>query len=90
MHPEIERAQREIIEAFNAKPKNGIEKIKEICEKYKISPNAEIAAFFHQQRKNLDLEAVGDYLSGPEAENQQVLKAFTSQMDFNGQSLLRV
>lgn len=88
MHPEIEKAQREITEAFNAKPKNGIEKIKEICEEYKISPNEEIAAFFHQQRKNLDLEAVGDYLSGPEAENQQVLKAFTSQMDFNGQSFV--
>ncbi|HAT6976694.1 TPA: RalF [Legionella pneumophila] len=88
MHPEIVRIQREIIEAFNAKPKNGINKIKEICEQYKISPNEEIAAFFHQQRKNLDLEAVGDYLSGPEAENQQVLKAFTSQMDFNGQSFV--
>ncbi|HAU1150687.1 TPA: RalF [Legionella pneumophila] len=88
MHPEIVRVQREIIEAFNAKPKNGINKIKEICEQYKISPNEEIAEFFHQQRKNLDLEAVGDYLSGPEAENQQVLKAFTSQMDFNGQSFV--
>ncbi|HAZ7574266.1 T4SS guanine nucleotide exchange effector RalF [Legionella sp. PATHC032] len=88
MHPEIEKAQREIIEAFNAKPKNGINKIKEICEQYKISPNEEIAEFFHQQRKNLDLEAVGDYLSGPEAENQQVLKAFTSDMDFNGQSFV--
>ncbi|HAT1821278.1 TPA: RalF [Legionella pneumophila] len=88
MHPEIEKAQREIIEAFNAKPKNGINKIKEICEQYKISPNEEIAEFFHQQRKNLDLEAVGDYLSGPEAENQQVLKAFTSQMDFNRQSFV--
>ncbi len=88
MHTEIEKAQREIIEAFNAKPKNGINKIKEICEQCKISPNEEIAEFFHQQRKNLDLEAVGDYLSGPEAENQQVLKAFTSQMDFNGQSFV--
>lgn len=88
MHPEIEKAQREIIEAFNAKPKNGINKIKEICEQYKISPNEEIAEFFHQQRKNLDLEAVGDYLSSPEAENQQVLKAFTSQMNFNGQSFV--
>ncbi|WP_412755225.1 T4SS guanine nucleotide exchange effector RalF [Legionella pneumophila] len=88
MHPEIEKAQREITEAFNAKPKNGIEKIKEICEEYKISAYEEIAAFFHQQRKNLDLEAVGDYLSGPEAENQQVLKAFTSQMDFTGQSFV--
>ncbi|HHS7963157.1 TPA: T4SS guanine nucleotide exchange effector RalF, partial [Legionella pneumophila] len=83
-----EKAQREIIEAFNAKPKNGINKIKEICEQYKISPNEEIAEFFHQQRKNLDLEAVGDYLSSPEAENQQVLKAFTSQMNFNGQSFV--
>lgn len=51
MHPEIEKAQREITEAFNAKPKNGIEKIKEICEEYKISAHEEIAAFFHQQRK---------------------------------------
>jgi guanine nucleotide exchange protein RalF len=34
----------------------------------------------------LDLEAVGDYLSGPEEQNKGVLKHFTDQMDFSGKS----
>lgn len=83
MHPEIENAHREIIEAFNAKPKIGIQKIKDICEEHGItSVEKEIADFFHQQKQNLDLEAVGDYLSGPDDEHQKVLEFFTAQMDF--------
>lgn len=87
MHQEIENAQREIIEAFNAKSRNGIQKIKDICEKHGISPiEGEIASFFHKQKQNLNLESVGDYLSDQGDENKRVLTAFTDQMDFQGQS----
>jgi guanine nucleotide exchange protein RalF len=87
MHPEVEKAEREIIKAFNSKSKIGIQKIKEICREKNISPvEKEIADFFIQQRQNLDLEAVGDYLSSPEAECGRVLQAFTAEMDFRGQS----
>lgn len=85
MHPEIKKAQREITAAFNAKPKNGIQKIKDRCKTYDIaSVEAEIADFFHQQKQNLDLEAVGDYLGSEE--NKNVLEIFTEQINFKGQS----
>ncbi len=78
--------RREIVEAFNEKPKNGIQKIKDICAANNINPaTKEIASFLYKQRRNLDLEAVGDYLSGPDAENQAVLKDFTRQIDLAGQ-----
>ena len=66
MHPKIEEAQREIVELFNEKPKNGI---------------ARINKNFSMEKKNLDLEAVGDYLSGPEQQNKEVLKYFTQEID---------
>ncbi len=88
MHPEIEKAQREIADGFNNKPKSGIEKIKKICTENNLAVEHEIADFFHQQKNNLDLEAVGDYLSGPEEENKKVLSAFTKQINFEGQSFV--
>lgn len=38
------------------------------------------------RKKNLDLEAVGDYLSSPEQQNKEVLKHFTQEIDLSGQS----
>jgi guanine nucleotide exchange protein RalF len=87
MEEEIRSRQREIIEAFNLKPKNGIKKIKDICAAHIIdSVEQQIANFLHKQKHNLDLEAVGDYLSDPDPENQAVLKTFTGQIDLGGQS----
>lgn len=86
MHPHITEAQREIIEAFNSEPKTGIQKIKDICERHNISPVTEIANFFHEQKHNLNLDSVGDYLSGENKENKEALEAFTAQMDFKDQS----
>ncbi|KTD60934.1 T4SS guanine nucleotide exchange effector RalF [Legionella shakespearei] len=88
MHPKIEEASREIIELFNAKAKNGIARIKEICDKENISSAETIGEFLYQQRQNLDLESVGDYLSGPEEENKEALQAFTGQLNFEGQSFV--
>ena len=85
MHPEIKKAQREITAAFNTKPKSGIQKIRDLCKANDIaSVEAEIADFFHQQKQNLDLEAVGDYLGSEE--NNEVLAIFTEQINLKGQS----
>lgn len=87
MHPEIQKAERRIIEAFNSKAKNGIQEIKNLCRVHKISPVAtQIADFFHKHKNNLDLESVGDYLSGPDEEQILVLQAFTEQIDFSEQT----
>ena len=89
MHPKIEAAQREIVEAFNAKPKNGIQKIKDLLAgEENVQVEEEIAELFIKQKQNLDLEAVGDYLSCPEDENQATLKAFTPKLNFEGQSFI--
>jgi len=86
MNPEIVKVQRELAEAFNEKPKNAIARINEICQEQGIEPEEQIAKFFHAQKKNLDLEAVGDYLSGPEEQNKKVLGHFTQEIDLSGQS----
>lgn len=41
----------------------------------------ELIKIFPWREKNLDLEAVGDYLSGPEQQNKEVLKYFTQEID---------
>jgi len=87
MHPIIKAKRREIIEAFNTKPKNGINMIKDLLNS-EGRFESELAEFFITQKRNLDLAAVGDYLSSTEVENQLVLKAFTAQLDFNGQSFI--
>ena len=74
MNEEIKKYELEIAKAFNAKPKNGITKIVEICQQQGIEPEEQIAKFFYAQKNNLDLEAVGDYLSGPEEQNKKVTK----------------
>lgn len=87
MHQVLIDKQREIIEAFNAKPKNGIRMIKELlAEQPNVEVTKAIAEFFIAQKQNLDLDAVGDYISGPDDENMRVLTAFTAQIDFTGQS----
>ncbi|MBL7481383.1 T4SS guanine nucleotide exchange effector RalF [Legionella bononiensis] len=86
MHPKIEAAQREIVEAFNDKPKKGIQKIKDLLAgEEHVQVEEEIAELFIKQKQNLDLGAVGVYLSGIEAENQAVLNAFTLSFDFKEQ-----
>lgn len=83
---EIEKAQNEIIASFNSNPKEGIQQIKNICGIHNIASAEQIADFFHRQQHKLDLNAVSDYLSKPDKENQEVLQKFTSQINFRGQS----
>lgn len=88
MHEKIEKAHLDIIKTFNSKPKEGIKKIKEICEQENISSAQAIAEFFHKYKKTLDLEAVGDYLGTKETEHAEVLEAFVESMSFQGQSIV--
>lgn len=61
--PAIEDVSEEIARSFNAKPKEGIKMLIGICASNGIeNPEEQIALFFHKNRDNLDLEAVGDYL----------------------------
>ncbi len=84
MHEKIEQEKREIAELFNKKPKEGIARLNQICQENGLDADKEIAEFFHKQKSNLDLEAVGEYLSGSDQQNKGVLKHFTDQMDFSG------
>ena len=84
MHPKIIEKQREIIELFNSKPKDGIKLMRSLLND---GENFEdnLAEFFITQKQNLDLEAVGDYLGTSGAENTKVLEAFTERLNFEGQ-----
>lgn len=82
---ELDTQAEEIARSFNAKPKNGIGMITDLCAAQGIENSEEqIALFFHKHKANLDLEAVGAYLGGKE--NSSVLGYFTAQMDFAGKS----
>lgn len=85
MHEDISHAeQQNIVRAFNLKPKQGIAMIKKRCQELGIAADTptQIAEFFMINQKELDLEAVGDYLGSDE--NRKVLAEFTKQFDFDG------
>lgn len=91
MHPIIQAAQIEICREFNSNPKRGIKKLKELLKDEKdVTIEDEIAKFFMQNKKNLNLEAVGDYLGTDDIteakENNKVLAAYTSLIDIKGKS----
>ncbi|MEZ0274515.1 MAG: Sec7 domain-containing protein [Roseimicrobium sp.] len=79
----IDASHHAICDAFNQKPKDGIKLIKDLCGEQGLSDaetQQQIAAFLVSNKENLDLAGVGDYLSGPEPENQAVLKEFTGHL----------
>lgn len=89
MKADIQARKREIAHSFNVKAKDGIQKIKDICQEHNIKEvGKQIADFFHDEHRNLDLEAIGDYLSGPDAENKEALQAFTARINLAGQKFL--
>jgi guanine nucleotide exchange protein RalF len=89
MYNKIEGIDLDIIKTFNSKPKEGIKKIKELCERENIPSAQGIAEFFHQYKDTLDLSAVGDYLGTKGEENAEVLKSFVEAMDFRGQDIVK-
>ena len=88
MIEKLSNQSREIAEAFNRKPKDGIRMINSICEKRGVDPNVQIAEFFKSQKHNLNLEDVGDYLGTEGAQNQKVLEHFTKKMNFQGKDFV--
>lgn len=80
--------KREIIEFFNDKPKNGINKIKEWCANNNKDFSDETAKFFYEEKKNLNLEFVGDYLGTDLDDNKKVLEHFVKQFNFKEKDYL--
>jgi guanine nucleotide exchange protein RalF len=83
---DIDENKIEIIRQFNIKPKSGIDILHKICEKHGLNISEELADLFITEKKQLNLEHVGDYLSSPGTGSQNTLKSFVDQMDFKGKS----
>ncbi|MGI4752869.1 MAG: T4SS guanine nucleotide exchange effector RalF [Janthinobacterium lividum] len=80
--------KREVISSFNDKPKDGINKIKEWCASNNKNFAEETAKFFREEKNNLDLVAVGDYLGTDGEDNKKVLDHFAKQFDFKDKNYL--
>jgi hypothetical protein len=75
--------KRRIIEAFNNKPKNGINILKEVCELNKqLIFEKELAKLFLEKKRDLNLDYVGDYLGSQGEENKKTLDYFAEKIDF--------
>ncbi|HJD61407.1 MAG TPA: T4SS guanine nucleotide exchange effector RalF [Rickettsia endosymbiont of Columbicola hoogstraali] len=81
--------KREVISSFNDKPKDGINKIKEWCASNNKDFAEETAKFFREEKNNLDLVAVGDYLGTGGEDNKKVLDSFVKQFDFKDKNYLK-
>ena len=81
--------KREVISSFNDKPKDGISKIKEWCASNNKDFAEETAKFFREEKNNLDLVAVGDYLGTDGEDNKKVLDSFVKQFDFKDKNYLK-
>ncbi|HJD68062.1 MAG TPA: T4SS guanine nucleotide exchange effector RalF [Rickettsia endosymbiont of Bembidion lapponicum] len=81
--------KREVISSFNDKPKDGISKIKEWCASNNKDFAEETAKFFREEKNNLDLVAVGDYLGTDGEDNKKVLDHFVKQFDFKDKNYLK-
>lgn len=89
LNEKIREDSEDIIEAFNEKPKEGIDIIKRICAGQKLDENQQaeqIALFFTTYKADLDAGFVGDYLGTKE--NQKVLESFTDQMNFENKEFI--
>nr|WP_253308517.1 T4SS guanine nucleotide exchange effector RalF [Rickettsia endosymbiont of Ceutorhynchus assimilis] len=80
--PFSEKNKKEIINFFNNHSKDGIKKIKDLCLQQNKDFVEEIAKFFCEEKRNLNLESVGDYLGTRGEDNQKILKSFVKQFDF--------
>ena len=80
--------KNEIIKLFNAKPKNAIAEIKKWCADNDKYFAEEIAKFFYEEKSNLNLEFVGDYLGTDGEDNRKVLENFVKQFDLKEKDYL--
>lgn len=86
VHEKINERINEIVRVYNKNAKKGIGIIDAICKDNNLNLEEQVAHFFLHERKNLNLEDMGDFL-GSEA-NGNVLKAFMAGMNFEGQDIL--
>ncbi|MDR1057082.1 MAG: hypothetical protein LBL17_00690 [Coxiellaceae bacterium] len=82
LHQALAAAVLDLVREFNNNPQGAIQKIKSECERLGISSDEQIAAFFHAQKKNLNLNKVGEYLA--KLDNSNVLKLFVDGIEFKG------
>lgn len=90
MHECISESEhKDFVRAFNLRPKDGIQSIRAKCETLGIESQFEevVASFFIRYSRELDLEAVGDYLGTDSTENIKVLEKFTSSQNFSGKNM---
>lgn len=80
--------KNEVIKLFNDKPKSGITRIKKWCADNNKDFTEETAKFFYEEKTNLNLEFVGDYLGTDGGDNKKVLESFTKQFDFKEKDYL--
>lgn len=80
--------KNEVIKLFNDKPKSGIVRIKKWCADNNKDFVEETAKFFYEEKSNLNLEFVGDYLGTDGGDNKKVLESFTKQFDFKEKDYL--
>jgi guanine nucleotide exchange protein RalF len=78
-HDKLNEHRLDICKAFNDNPREGIAAIKFICETNELDSPKQIAAFFLDNRDNLDLEAIGDYL-GTAREEKKSKKKTTEEI----------
>lgn len=71
-----------IIRQFNIKPKSGIDILQQVCEKHGLNIPKELSDLFIEEKNQLNLEYIGDYLSSPGQGNTSTLKSFVEQVDF--------
>ncbi|WP_342259681.1 Sec7 domain-containing protein [Candidatus Tisiphia endosymbiont of Metellina segmentata] len=85
MHKGIEAIAAEkilIIRQFNIKPKSGIDILQQVCEKHGLNISKELSNLFIEEKNQLNLEYIGDYLGTAGQVNTNTLKSFVEQLDF--------
>lgn len=71
-----------IIRQFNIKPKSGIDILQQVCEKHGLNISKELSDLFIEEKNQLNLEYIGDYLGTAGQVNTNTLKSFVEQLDF--------
>ncbi|UCM86426.1 MAG: hypothetical protein LF885_07310 (plasmid) [Rickettsia endosymbiont of Culicoides impunctatus] len=92
LHKAIDEKKIDIVKAFNQKHKNGVEILRKICAQNGLDDqqaSEELATLFIEEKNQLNLDYVGDYLSSPDQHNQDTLKSFVAQQNFKGKSFVQ-
>ncbi|MCC8417384.1 MAG: hypothetical protein LN588_02495 [Rickettsia endosymbiont of Bryobia graminum] len=99
LHQAIDEKRVDIVRAFNQKPKNGVEMLRNMCAQKGLDDqqaSEQLATLFIEEKTQLNLDYVGDYLSTDDSkktdkykQNRDTLKYFTEQQDFKEKSFVQ-